>query len=96
MGTLMDVGVDIGLGMAAASGSVPGPCDTTKKLWSPSTESSHESKSETMYGVWVKEERERERGGDGKGGVGHGWLSGAALSKAAYKAEAKYGQELNE
>lgn len=57
MGTLMTVGVDvgvgvdIGLGMAAASGSVPGPCDTTKKLWSPSTDSSHESKSETMYGV---------------------------------------------
>lgn len=68
MGTLMavgvdvGVGVDIGLGMAAASGSVPGPCDTTKKLWSPSTDSSHESKSETMYGVWVREAKERERG----------------------------------
>lgn len=31
-------------------------CDTTKKLWSPSTESSHESKSETMHGERVEKE----------------------------------------
>lgn len=99
MGTLMavgvdvGVGVDIGLGMAAASGSVPGPCDTTKKLWSPSTDSSHESKSETMYGVWVREAKERERegrrDGKGKGGVGHGWLSGAAAKQGSIQSGGK-------
>lgn len=44
------------VGVDAASGSVPGPCDTTKKLWSPSTESSHESKSETMHGERAEKE----------------------------------------
>lgn len=74
------------VGVDAASGSVPGPCDTTKKLWSPSTESSHESKSETMHGERVEKEREAEEGGQG---VGPGWLSGVAAKQGSTQSGGK-------